>query len=145
MPAPTPTNVYRPITTPPVGVEVKKATLKLADGLEFEGYSFGADHSVAGETVFQTGMVGYNESLTDPSYRGQLLLLTYPMIGNYGSPSWEKDEHGLPLFYESDQVHAAGMIVATYCYTPNHWNSIQTLGDMLKAQGVPAICGVDTR
>ncbi|EDQ88210.1 uncharacterized protein MONBRDRAFT_9146, partial [Monosiga brevicollis MX1] len=90
----------------------KKATLVLEDGTRFNGYSFGAPVSVVGETVFQTGMVGYPESLTDPSYTRQLLCLTFPMIGNYGVPDRQvKDAFGLPAFFESDRIHAAALIV----------------------------------
>eukprot|EP01116_Phalansterium_solitarium_P021821 TRINITY_DN6959_c0_g1_i2.p1 TRINITY_DN6959_c0_g1~~TRINITY_DN6959_c0_g1_i2.p1 ORF type:complete len:1884 (-),score=892.07 TRINITY_DN6959_c0_g1_i2:456-6107(-) len=123
-----------------------KAVLELQDGTQFEGFSFGAEKTVTGECVFQTGMVGYPESLTDPSYRGQLLVLTYPMIGNYGVPPATLDPStGLPLFFESEHIHASALLVSDYCDVPSHWNSVQTLSDWLKTEGVPALFGIDTR
>ena len=122
------------------------AKLILADGQEFCGYSFGADRSIAGEVVFNTGMVGYPEALTDPSYRGQILVLTYPLIGNYGVPDTEdKDELGLPKHFESDQIHIRGLIVMDYSHEHNHWNARSSLGDWCKKFNVPALYGIDTR
>ncbi|GAI46218.1 unnamed protein product, partial [marine sediment metagenome] len=90
---------------------MKTIKLVLEDGTEYRGQSFGAELSVSGEVVFNTGMVGYNESLTDPSYKGQILTLTYPLIGNYGVPGEEADE-GLPRHFESDKIHVSALIVS---------------------------------
>ena len=120
----------------------------------FSGYSFGASvqdpakkgSTFAGEVVFNTGMVGYPESLTDPSYRGQILVLTYPLIGNYGVPDDDlKDQHGLPIYFESSEIHIAGLVVSSYSWEHSHWTAKQSLGDWLARAGVPAIYGVDTR
>lgn len=89
----------------------------LEDGTHLEGYSFGAEKDTTGEVVFSTGMVGYNEAFTDPSFRGQILVLTYPMVGNYGVPSrTEKDVYGLPKYFESNKMHIEGLVVADYCH-----------------------------
>lgn len=124
---------------------MKKAFLVLEDGTKFEGNSFGADVDSAGEVVFNTGMVGYPESFTDPSYKGQILTLTYPLIGNYGVPNEAKDEHGILKNFESSKIHLNGVIVSEYCEKPSHWNSKKTLGQWLKANKIPAISGLDTR
>jgi len=122
------------------------AKLVLEDGTEYRGWSFGAKKSRAGEVVFNTGMVGYVESLTDPSYRGQLLVSTYPLVGNYGVP---KQDHagpfGLSLTRESYQIHACGLVVADYSESYSHWNAEQSLGDWLESEGIPGISGIDTR
>ncbi|KAK5704561.1 Carbamoyl-phosphate synthase [Elasticomyces elasticus] len=114
-----------------------------------EGRSFGAHRSVAGELVFQTGMVGYPESITDPSYRGQILVVTFPLVGNYGVPSREERDavlKDLPAHFEAAEIHIAGLIVATYAgETYSHHLATSSLGKWLKEQNVPAICGVDTR
>eukprot|EP01083_Nonionella_stella_P236846 831426_1 len=120
--------------------------LSLADGTVMTGRSFGASKPIAGEVVFNTGMVAYPEALTDPSYKGQILALTYPLIGNYGVPSTSTlDEFGLQKFFESNRIHAAGLIVSDYCARPSHADSAQTLSQWLRASGVPALEGVDTR
>eukprot|EP00727_Mastigamoeba_balamuthi_P006360 m51a1_g2344 cad protein, putative (2177) ;mRNA; f:563303-570346 len=116
---------------------MSKARLVLDDGTVYEGESFGADRSVSGECVFQTGMVGYVESLTDPSYRGQILVLAYPLAGNYGVPP---ESH-----FESSRIHAAALVVLDYSEAHSHWLAQSSLGDWLKSQGVPALCAVDTR
>jgi carbamoylphosphate synthase small subunit len=90
--------------------------LVLEDGTKYHGYSFGAMRSVSGEAVFQTGMVGYPEAMTDPSYEGQILCLTYPLVGNYGVPGNDADHNGLPKYFESDRIHIAALIVQV-CYT----------------------------
>ena len=95
-------------------------------------FSFGETVSRSGEVVFNTGMVGYPESLTDPSYRGQILVFTFPMVGNYGVPGEELDEYGLPKYFESDQIHVAGVIVADYSFEYSHWAAKKSLGDWLK-------------
>lgn len=120
------------------------AKLVLKDGSEFEGVSFGAKKSVCGEVVFNTGMVGYNESLTDPSYCGQILCFTYPLIGNYGVPEFKK-ENGLETFFESHKIHASGLVVNNYSEKFSHWNAKNSLSEWLQKEGVPAITGVDTR
>ncbi len=121
------------------------AKLVLEDGTSFEGSSFGSDVPASGEVVFNTGMVGYPESLTDPSYRGQILVLTYPLIGNYGVPGDEKDEFGLPKNFESEKLQVSGLVVADYSEKYSHWNARKSLSEWLKEHNVPAICGVDTR
>jgi len=127
-------------------LEQQRATLILADGTRWEGVAFGAKVGVAGEVVFNTAMVGYPESLTDPSYRGQLLCLTYPMIGNYGVPDLDsRDDIGLPTFFESEKIHATALIVAEYSHDACHWNLTHTLSDWLKQHNVPGIYGIDTR
>ncbi|PNY25279.1 Protein pyrABCN [Tolypocladium capitatum] len=123
--------------------------LELEDGSAYQGYSFGAHKSIAGELVFQTGMVGYPESLTDPSYRGQILVITFPLAGNYGVPSRETMDDllgDLPAHFESSQIHIAGLVTASYCGDDfSHFLAASSLGAWLKEQGVPAIYGVDTR
>lgn len=111
--------------------------LTLIDGSVFLGESFGSDVSTSGEVVFNTGMVGYPESLTDPSYYGQILILTYPLIGNYGVP--EKK------FWESKKIQVKGLIIQNYIDTPSHFESQQTLSEWLKEEGIPALYGIDTR
>lgn len=114
-----------------------------------EGCSFGAHRSVAGELVFQTGMVGYPESITDPSYRGQILVITFPLVGNYGVPSRDDRDailNDLPAHFESSEIHIAGLIVASYAGEDySHHLAVSSLGTWLKEQNVPAVCGVDTR
>jgi carbamoyl-phosphate synthase/aspartate carbamoyltransferase len=123
--------------------------LELQDGYHCTGYSFGAQKSVSGEFVFQTGMVGYPESLTDPSYRGQILVITFPLVGNYGVPSrTERDSllTELPAYFESHEIHIAGLVVASYAGEEySHYLATSSLGTWLKEQNVPAIYGVDTR
>lgn len=123
----------------------KKGYLILEDGSRFEGYSFGSEKNTSGECVFQTGMVGYPESLTDPSYCCQLLVLTYPLIGNYGVPPRTKDNYGFLQFYESNKIHVAALLVAEYSEEPSHWNCNDTLSHWLKEEGIPALGGLDTR
>jgi carbamoyl-phosphate synthase/aspartate carbamoyltransferase len=123
--------------------------LELEDGSTYQGYSFGAKKSIAGELVFQTGMVGYPESVTDPSYRGQILVITFPLVGNYGVPSRETMDEllgDLPAHFESSQIHIAGLVTASYCGEDfSHFLAESSLGTWLKEQGVPAMYGVDTR
>ena len=123
----------------------RKASLVLRDGAVFEGYLFGAAQPTAGEVVFNTGMVGYPEAITDPSYYGQILTLTYPLIGNYGVPSFEADVHGIPRSFESDRIQVRGLITANYYDDYHHWNATQSLGDWLESENVPGLFGVDTR
>ena len=116
----------------------------LEDGSSLSGVLFGFPRSVAGEVVFNTGMVGYPESLTDPSYRGQILVLTYPLIGNYGVPGQERED-GLFKNFESDTIQISGLVVADYSERYSHWNAAQSLGAWLREHKIPAITGVDTR
>nr|UPQ64783.1 CAD protein [Plectrocnemia conspersa] len=123
----------------------KICSLVLEDGTVLVGKSFGAPVNVDGEVVFQTGMVGYPESLTDPSYHCQILVLTYPLIGNYGVPSDEVDENGLPCWFESDRIWASGLVVGEWCQYPSHWRQKRTLDKWLLEQRIPGICEIDTR
>lgn len=120
------------------------AYLVLEDNTVFSGFSFGAGKSSLGEVVFNTGMVGYPETLTDPSYRGQLLTFTYPLIGNYGVPDASR-EQGLLTHFESDQIHAAGIIVADYSAHYSHWSAVRSLSNWMQEQNLPGIYGIDTR
>ena len=124
--------------------EKKAAVLILEDGTRLSGFSFGAQVPVSGEVVFNTAMMGYPESLTDPSYKGQILVLTYPLIGNYGVPP-RSERGGLPEFFESDSIHIKALVVSDYSFEYSHWNAAESLSDWLKRSGVPAIYGVDTR
>ncbi len=119
-------------------------SLQLEDGSEFSGYSFGHERSVSGEVVFNTAMTGYPESLTDPSYKGQLLVLTYPLIGNYGVPD-DLVEDEMHKFFESDRLHISGLIVSDYSFEYSHWNANRSLADWLKTHEIPGIYGIDTR
>jgi carbamoyl-phosphate synthase small subunit len=124
----------------------RTARLLLQDGTHFTGISFGAEAVSVGEVVFNTGMVGYLESMTDPSYAGQILCFSYPLIGNYGVPSREAlDKHGLPLFMESDSIKVRGLAVQEACAFPSHWSSARTLHNWMEAEGVPGIASIDTR
>jgi carbamoyl-phosphate synthase small subunit len=122
----------------------KKAVLLLEDGTSFIGNGFGATGKISGEVVFSTQMVGYPEALTDPSYKGQVLTFTYPLVGNYGVPSNELNL-GLPLYFESDHIQVEGLIIHELCHEPYHWASTRTLDKWLLDEGVPGIYGVDTR
>ena len=115
----------------------KTARLILEDGTQFEGYSFGAETSVSGEVVFNTAMTGYPESLTDPSYSGQILVSTYPLIGNYGVPQFTEQD-GLLRFFESDRIHIRALVVSDYSFEHSHWNASESLGQWLKDNGEPA-------
>lgn len=123
------------------------AKLLLEDGTTLEGSAFGAKIDTSGEVVFQTGMVGYPEAMTDPSYHGQILVLTYPLIGNYGVPSEDdKDEHDLPRFFESlNKIWVTGLIVDEICEQPSHWRSTKTLSEWMEEHKIPGISGIDTR
>lgn len=113
-----------------------KAILLLEDGSVFEGISFGAETEKCGEVVFNTSMCGYQEIMTDPSYHEQMVIMTYPLIGNYGT----NDED-----CESDKLYARGLIVKEYCDYPSSWRNKRSLGDYLKANGIPGLCDIDTR
>jgi carbamoyl-phosphate synthase small subunit len=118
--------------------------LILQDGKEFSGFSFGCKKSVSGEVVFNTAMTGYPESLTDPSYKGQILALTYPIIGNYGVPG-NLTEDSMYKFFESYALHISGLIISDYTEEYSHWNADKSLGDWLKEFEIPGIYGIDTR
>jgi carbamoyl-phosphate synthase small subunit len=122
----------------------KPATLVLEDGTEFSGYSFGNDQAIDGEVVFSTAMVGYPESLTDPSYSGQILCVTFPLVGNYGVPA-DSVTNSLSSFYESEKIHVRGLIISDYSFNYSHWNASKSLDEWLKESQVPGIFGIDTR
>lgn len=124
--------------------EFRPIKLILEDGTVFNGKSFGHHASVAGEVVFNTAMTGYPESLTDPSYKGQILVSTYPLIGNYGVPG-DVEEFGISKNYESDQIHVSAFIVSEYSFEHSHWNAEKSLGDWLKEHKIPGIFDIDTR
>ncbi len=124
---------------------MRNVTLILDDGSRFSGKSFGYEKPVAGEVVFNTAMTGYPESLTDPSYAGQLMTLTYPLVGNYGVPPFTIEPNGLATFMESEKIHAEAIIVSDYSSEYSHWNAVESLGDWLKREKVPGITGIDTR
>ncbi|PPQ67770.1 hypothetical protein CVT25_009074 [Psilocybe cyanescens] len=140
-----------PVTSPSLredGTEMSDAILELIDGTAYRGISFGAEgKSVSGECVFQTGMVGYTESLTDPSYEGQILVLTYPLVGNYGVPArpTKAELDAIPVEFESSRIHVAALIVGYYSEDFSHFLAKSSLGTWLKENGVPALFGVDTR
>lgn len=123
--------------------------LELETGTVYQGYSFGAEKSISGELVFQTGMVGYPESITDPSYRGQILVITFPLVGNYGVPSRATMDdllHDVPAYFEGRMIHIAGLVVASHSGEDfSHFLAESSLSTWLKEQGVPAMYGVDTR
>lgn len=123
---------------------MRTARLILSDGSSYEAFSFGYEKSVSGEMVFYTAMTGYPESLSDPSYKGQILIPTYPMIGNYGVPGDVK-EQGLSKFFESDRIQCTGLIISDYSQQYSHWDSERSLGAWLKAWEVPGLYGIDTR
>ncbi len=125
-------------------LQLKQAKLTLEDGTVFTGKSFGSEKAVAGEVVFYTGMTGYPESLTDPSYTGQILVSTYPMIGNYGVPV-NRMENGVHAHYESNKLHITALIISDYSFEYSHWNAEKSLSEWLKEWDVPGIFGIDTR
>jgi len=125
-------------------MKFKPIKLILEDGSTFNGKSFGYEGSIAGEVVFNTAMTGYPESLTDPSYKGQILVLTYPIVGNYGVPR-EDSENNLYKFFESDHLHISALVISDYSAEYSHWNAEKSLGDWLKQHRVPGIFDVDTR
>lgn len=118
--------------------------LMLEDGAVFSGRHFGYKGSVAGEVIFNTGMVGYPETLTDPSYKGQILVLTYPLIGNYGVPAHEVIDQ-IERHFESDRIHLKGIVITSLSREPSHWNLVRTLEDWMIEYKIPGIEGVDTR
>lgn len=124
---------------------MRNVTLILDDGTKFRGQSFGYEKPVAGEVVFNTAMSGYPENLTDPSYAGQILVLTYPLIGNYGVPTTEAGEYGLADFLESHHVQVSALVCSAYSPAYSHWNAKESLEEWLKREEIPAITGIDTR
>ena len=144
--APTLDFLAEPHDGPDAGI---RSRLELKDGTTYLGTSFGAEKSVAGELVFQTGMVGYPESITDPSYKGQILVVTFPLVGNYGVPSRDTMDEllgHLPAHFEADQIHISGLVVASYSGEDySHHLATSSLGTWLKEQSIPAMYGVDTR
>ena len=125
--------------------KMKDVTLVLQDGTTFKGKSFGYEKPVAGEVVFNTALMGYPESLTDPSYAGQLMTLTYPLVGNYGVPPFTMEADGIATFMESDRIYASAIIVSDYSEAYSHWNANESLSDWLKREQVPGVTGIDTR
>jgi carbamoyl-phosphate synthase small subunit len=118
--------------------------LVLEDGTEISGKAFGYPSNSNGEVVFNTGMVGYPETMTDPSYNGQILVLTYPLIGNYGVPGKER-ENGLLINFESEKIHLRGLIILDYSFNYSHWNAKMSLHDWMVEEKIPGIYGIDTR
>ncbi|MDR0402537.1 MAG: glutamine-hydrolyzing carbamoyl-phosphate synthase small subunit [Treponema sp.] len=140
----------RPLNASRQAKPPRQATLVLEDGSEFSGWAFGKARSQAGEVVFTTGMTGYPQSLTDPSFRGQILVSTYPLVGNYGVPLAKNgepffDSLGIPLHFESPKVQAAGFVVAEACEEPSHFACGATLSAWLEKNNVPGVWGIDTR
>lgn len=123
----------------------RKMTLRLDNGICFHGTSFGYEGSTVGEVVFNTAMSGYPESLTDPSYAGQILVLTYPLIGNYGVPAFTMEKDGLATNMESEKIHVRGLVVSSYSDSYSHWNAIESLAEWLQREKIPALTGIDTR
>jgi carbamoyl-phosphate synthase small subunit len=121
-----------------------RARLILENGMEFPGISFGSEAAMAGEVVFNTAMTGYPESLTDPSYKGQILVATYPLVGNYGVPG-EETERDIHKHYESARIAVQGFVISDYSDEYSHWNARKSLANWLKSQGIPGISGIDTR
>jgi len=127
-----------------VDIDSPTAKLVLEDGSQYEGQIFGAPQPVCGEVVFNTGMVGYPETLTDPSYSGQILVLTYPLIGNYGIPGREREDR-LLAYFESERIHIRALIVADYSEDYSHWNAKQSLSAWMAQNNIPGLTGIDTR
>ncbi len=121
------------------------ATLILSDGTTFTGQSFGANVDSDGEVVFSTAMVGYPESMTDPSFKGQILVTTYPLIGNYGVPSEELNEWGFSKNLESENIQVSGLIVTQVSDNFSHQAAVKSLQQWMEEHGVPGITGIDTR
>jgi carbamoyl-phosphate synthase small subunit len=122
----------------------KLSKLILEDGSTFQGYLFGSKRTVTGEVVFNTGMVGYPESLSDPSYHGQILVLTYPLVGNYGVPGCKREDNLLEYF-ESNKIHVKGLIISDYSDEYSHWNAEKSLSAWMKEHNIPGIYNIDTR
>ena len=124
----------------------RPAILMFKDGRYFEGIGFGATKKVFGEIVFTTITgAGYNETLTDPSYKGQIVVMTHPLVGNYGVPAWEKDTYGIHKYFESDSIKVSGFVVNECCKNPSHYESEKTLNEFLLEENIPGIEWIDTR
>ncbi|MFW9867510.1 MAG: glutamine-hydrolyzing carbamoyl-phosphate synthase small subunit [Candidatus Thorarchaeota archaeon] len=124
----------------------RPAILMFQDGRYFQGIGFGATKKIGGEIVFTTITgAGYNETLTDPSYQGQIVVMTHPLVGNYGVPAWEKDECGIHKYFESDSIKVSGFVVNECCKNPSHYQSVKTLNEFLLEENVPGIEWIDTR
>ena len=124
----------------------RRPFLTLEDGSVFQGFSFGYEKPCAGEVVFNTAMTGYPESLTDPSYEGQILVTTYPILGNYGVPSKEvKSEDNVSDYFESSHIHCEAIVCQDYSWVPSHWQAERPLSDWLREEHIPGIYGIDTR
>ncbi|MEG1586277.1 MAG: glutamine-hydrolyzing carbamoyl-phosphate synthase small subunit [Bacteroidales bacterium] len=123
----------------------RPVSLILDNGTVFYGKSFGYEQPTNGEVVFSTAMVGYPESLTDPSYSGQILVVTFPLVGNYGVPAADFGTDGLSSFYESEKIHARAIIVSDYSFEHSHWNADKSLSEWLQDEKVAGIYGIDTR
>lgn len=136
-------NIRLPRATAPVNN--LDATFTIRDGPVFSGKAFGANANISGEAVFTTSLVGYPESMTDPSYRGQILVFTQPLIGNYGVPSNMRDGFNLLKYFESPHIQCAGVVVADVAERYSHWTAVESLGEWCAREGIPAISGVDTR
>ena len=121
------------------------AVLALNDGTILQGSGFGAEKQVAAEVVFNTSLVGYEESLTDPSYKGQILTLTYPLIGNYGIPKPVFNEHGICTNFESSGIQVKALVISDYSEEFSHWSGVRSLADWLKEYNIPAVYDIDTR
>ena len=121
-----------------------RMTLVLEDGTQMEGSAFGEAEAVFGEVVFNTGMTGYVETLTDPSYRGQILVATYPLVGNYGVPP-PRPDGALDRPYESSRIQVQGLVVQAYSGAYSHHSATRSLGEWLRSEKVPAVTGIDTR
>lgn len=134
------------ITTKKSDYAKKFGKLIFDDGTVLDGMGFGYSTTVFGEIVFNTGMVGYTEALTDPSYNGQILTLTYPLVGNYGVPDPSiVDEDGIPKYFESEKIQIRGLVVHELSLTASHWNLLMTLDEWMYKEKVPGISGIDTR
>ncbi|MFX1417602.1 MAG: glutamine-hydrolyzing carbamoyl-phosphate synthase small subunit [Promethearchaeota archaeon] len=126
--------------------EEKPAILMLQDGRYFQGIGFGATKITTGELVFNTMTgAGYLETLTDPSYWGQIVVMTHPLVGNYGVPPWEKDNYGITKYFESESIKVTGFVVNECCKEPSHYQSEKSLDEFLKEQDIPGIEWIDTR
>jgi carbamoyl-phosphate synthase small subunit len=123
----------------------KRATLILADGTRYEGKSFGYEGSTAGEVVFNTAMTGYPESLTDPSYEGQILVTTFPLLGNYGVPPSGDASPSLRNYYEGSRIHCRAIVAQDYAYHHSHWLAERSLAQWLEEEKIPGIYDIDTR
>lgn len=118
---------------------MRNVTLVLSDGTKFHGKSFGYEQPVAGEVVFNTAMMGYPESLTDPSYAGQMLVMTFPLVGNYGVPPFTIEKNQIPSFMESDKIYLSALIVSDYTEEYSHWNAVESLASWLKREKFQAL------